>query len=74
VAQVVSGFLSSWSGGKPLPFFNLFSAPVSLAIDRSLRHTLAKLHSNVAWAIIAVAGLHATAALMHHYLLRDGYC
>lgn len=72
VAQVVLGFLFSWSGGKPLPFFNLFSIPVPIAIDPSLRYTLAELHNDVAWAIIAVVGLHAAAALMHHYVLRDG--
>lgn len=72
VAQVVLGFLFSWSSGKPLPFFDLFSIPVPVTIDPSYRHTLAELHNDGAWAIIAVVGLHATAALMHHYVLRDG--
>lgn len=72
VVQVVLGFLFGWSSGKPLPFFNLFSIPVPVAIDPSFRHTLAELHSDVAWAIIVVVGLHAAAALMHHYVLRDG--
>lgn len=72
LAQVVLGFLFSWSTGRPLPFFNLFSIPVVVTIDPSLRHTLAELHNDGAWAIIAVVGLHAAAALMHHYVLRDG--
>lgn len=71
VAQVVLGFLFSWSSGKPLPFFNLFAIPVPFAIDPSLRHTIAELHNDGAWAIIAIVGLHAAAALMHHYVLRD---
>lgn len=72
VMQVSLGFLFSWSTGMPLPFFNLFSIPVPFAIDPSLRHTLAELHNAGAWTIIAVVGLHAAAALMHHYVLRDG--
>jgi cytochrome b561 len=71
VAQIVLGFLFSWSSGKPLPFFDLFSIPVPITIDPSYRHTLAELHNDGAWAIIAVVGLHAAAALMHHYVLRD---
>jgi cytochrome b561 len=71
-AQVVLGFLFSWSFGQPLPFFNLFTIPVPIAIDPSFRTTLAELHNAVAWAIIALVGVHATAALTHHYVLRDG--
>lgn len=72
VAQVLLGFLFSWSTGKPLPFFNLFSIPVPIMIDPSLRHTLAEMHNDCAWILIAVVGLHAAAGLMHHYVLRDG--
>jgi cytochrome b561 len=72
VAQVMLGFLFSWSSGRPLPFFNLFSIPVPITIDPSFRHTLAELHNDGGWAIIAVVGLHAAAALMHHYVFRDG--
>jgi cytochrome b561 len=32
---------------------------------------LAELHNDTGWAIIAVVGLHAAAALLHHYVLRD---
>jgi cytochrome b561 len=70
--QAVLGFLFSWSSGRPLPFFDLFAIPVPIAIDPSFRHTLAELHNDVAWAIIAVVALHAAAALMHHYVVRDG--
>ena len=72
VAQVMLGFLFSWSSGMPLPFFNLFAIPVPITIDPSFRHTLAELHNDGGWAIIAVVGLHAAAALLHHYVLRDG--
>ena len=34
--------------------------------------TFGSLHNNVAWALIIIAGVHALAALFHHYVLRDG--
>jgi cytochrome b561 len=40
-------------------------------VDPSLRHTITDVHQVVAWAIILLAALHALAALVHHYVLRD---
>jgi cytochrome b561 len=39
--------------------------------DRPARRELKEIHNYVAWAIIIVAGLHAAAALYHHYVLKD---
>jgi cytochrome b561 len=40
-------------------------------MTRPERHQLRELHENLGWAIIAVALLHALAALYHHYVLKD---
>jgi len=69
--QVAVGLMFSWSTGKPLPFFDLFAIPVPVFIDPSFRPLLAALHNDIGWGIIAVAGLHAVAALMHHYAFGD---
>lgn len=69
--QVTLGLLFSWSTGKPLPFFDLFSVPVPITIDADLRPTLAHLHNYVGWGIIGAVTLHAGAALFHYYVLRD---
>jgi len=71
VSQAILGFAFSWSSGKPLEFFDLFSIPPFFTIDPDWRHTVAELHGDVAWAIIGLVALHAAAALMHHYVLRD---
>lgn len=71
VSQAILGFAFSWSSGKPLPFFDLFSVPPFFRIDADWGHVVAELHGDVAWAIIGVVTLHAAAALMHHYVLRD---
>jgi cytochrome b561 len=72
VAQATLGILFRWAEGEPLQFFGLFALPAAFAPDRDLARSLIGLHNTVAWIIIALAGLHAAAALIHHYALRDG--
>ncbi|HYG43923.1 MAG TPA: cytochrome b [Bordetella sp.] len=71
-AQIVLGFLFRWAQGEPFTFFGWFSIPKLLPLTRDQRHVFGDLHNLVAWLIIVLAGLHALAALFHHYLLRDG--
>ncbi|WP_395608662.1 cytochrome b [Pseudomonas sp. B22129] len=71
LAQIVLGFLFRWAQGEPFNFFGLFPVPAPLVIDHEWRATLGGLHNNVAWAIILLAGLHAVAALWHHFVMGD---
>jgi len=72
VAQAALGILFRWAEGEPLQVFGLFTLPAAFAPDRDLARSLIGLHNTVAWVIIALAGLHAAAALVHHYVLKDG--
>ncbi len=72
VAQIVLGFLFRWAQGEPFTFFGWFSVPKLLPLTRDQRHFFGDLHNIVAWAIVVLAGLHALAALWHHYVRRDG--
>ena len=69
-AQVSLGFLFRWAQGEPFFFFGLFEIP-HVAIDPGLARTIGELHNTVAWTIVCLAGLHALAALGHHYVLKD---
>ncbi|GLS21959.1 cytochrome b561 [Labrys miyagiensis] len=69
-AQLTLGFLFRWAQGEPFSFFGLFEIP-HVAIDPDLARTFGELHNIVAWTIICLAGLHAVAALGHHYVLKD---
>ena len=64
---VVLGILNAWSHGEVI--FNLFQLPAFGT--RSLRRLIFGWHSLAANAVLIVAGLHAAAALSHHYVLRD---
>jgi cytochrome b561 len=69
-AQVMLGFLFRWAQGEPFFFFGLFAIP-PVDIDPDLARIFGELHNYVAWTIIILAGLHALAALGHHYVLKD---
>ena len=53
-------------------FFGMFTVPAFDPGNKALRDNVAELHEMIATLIIIVAGLHAVAALIHHYVLRDG--
>ncbi|MEI9986240.1 MAG: cytochrome b [Aliidongia sp.] len=71
-AQIGLGFLFRWAQGEPFLFFGLFSIPSPMTADRPTAHSFGELHNTIAWVIIVLAGCHAAAALLHHYVLRDG--
>ncbi len=71
IAQITLGFLFRWAQGEPFMFFGLFTVPDIFNVDPMLRRTFGMLHFYTAWTIIILAGLHACAALFHHYVLRD---
>lgn len=71
-AQIALGFALRWAQGEPFFFFGLFSIPEILGPSKTWEHTFEPLHNYTAWAIVALAGGHAVAALVHHYALRDG--
>ncbi|HSU05145.1 MAG TPA: cytochrome b/b6 domain-containing protein [Acetobacteraceae bacterium] len=66
-ATIVLGILNAWSHGEVI--FNLFRLPAFG--DRPLRRLISGWHALAANAVLIVAGLHAAAALSHHYVLRD---
>jgi cytochrome b561 len=51
--------------------FNLFQVPAYDPGDRALRQLIGGWHALAANALLIVAGVHAAAALFHHYVLRD---
>lgn len=72
LALIVSGPLKRWAAGHALNFFWLTSIPSPMTALPALRAVASLAHFWTSWAIIVIAGLHALAALFHHYGLRDG--
>lgn len=69
VLAVGFGIANVWVRGDTL--FNLMQIPAYRPGDRELVHLIGERHELMANLVFIVAGLHAAAALFHHYILRD---
>jgi cytochrome b561 len=69
VVTVALGLSRVWLYGNHV--FDWFAFPRPAFSTRSLIRTIGGLHGDLADIVVIVAGLHAAAALAHHYVLRD---
>ena len=69
VATVVLGLANVWMRGDSI--FGVFSVPQLAADNRALRHQVEELHGLFANGLLILAGLHAAAALVHHFVWKD---
>ncbi|HYD28611.1 cytochrome b [Brevundimonas sp.] len=67
----VLGWMVLSAEGEPIPFFGL-SLPPLVAPNEGLAERVEDLHTTLATVGYWLVGIHAAAALFHHYLLRDG--
>ena len=69
--QLSAGFMTVATGGKPLPFFGIFSVPLPVAEDRDAHHFWEEIHE-FTWKIVAVLlVVHIAAALYNHFVLKN---
>lgn len=66
----LAGWLVLSLGGKPIPFFGL-ELPALVAQNKELGKQIKEIHETVGTVGYYLIGLHALAALFHHYVLRD---
>ena len=71
ITEAALGFAFRWGAGRPIAFFGTGIPPLIGEMARPLRRELREFHEWAGWAIIAIALLHAIAALYHHYALKD---
>jgi cytochrome b561 len=70
LVQIALGLANAWVRGEHV--FTWFVIPAYDPADKALRTLVGNLHELAADVILVVAGLHASAALYHHYVLHDG--
>ncbi len=69
-AMIAVGVALAWVRGDSL--FNLVKITAFDPGNAALEDQVQDLHATIGWVILAVAGLHAAAALVHRYLWDDG--
>ena len=62
---------NAW-GVKNIPIFGLFDLPTLVDKNRELGNFLLEIHGYVGFAIAALILCHIGAALMHHFVKKDG--
>jgi len=63
--------LLQFARGDSLPIFGITDIASPWQQDRVFARSLKEIHETLANLLMIVAGLHAAAALVHHWLLRD---
>ncbi len=71
LAAPVAGLLAAWIKGRVVGFFGL-PLPSPFLVNSVAAKWLEEAHELTANALVALAGLHAVAALIHHLVLKDG--
>lgn len=70
-AMPVTGYVATTAGNHPASFFYLFALPHLIAPDPVLAGLAYRTHVTLQWALYALVGLHAAAALGHHFVIKD---
>jgi cytochrome b561 len=70
-AVMVAGYLISTADGVGIPVFDLFEVPALISSIPDQADVAGAVHEYLAWALVIFAGLHALAALKHHFIDRD---
>lgn len=70
IAMPIAGWMILSAEGDPVPFFGLTLPPL-IAPDEALAGRIEDVHTTVGAVGYWLIGIHAVAALFHHYVLRD---
>jgi cytochrome b561 len=68
---MISGYLISTAKGRGVSVFDLFEIPAFITGLPNQADLAGAVHFYVAWGLVLLAGLHALAALKHHFIDRD---
>ena len=71
LAVAIAGYLMSTADGRSVDVFGWFNVPATIVFFDDQEEIFGDLHWYLALALILVAGLHAAAALGHHYVRKD---
>ena len=70
-AMPISGWLINSAADVPLKWFWLVPVPAIAAASPQLAEIAETLHAGILWTLLMLIAIHATAALRHHFVLRD---
>jgi cytochrome b561 len=69
--QLLSGSMTTATGGNPIPFFGLFSISLPVAEDEEMHHFYEEIHETVWIAIAILLVIHVFGGLYNHFILKN---
>jgi cytochrome b561 len=72
LAVPLTAIIGAWLEGHPVTLIGLGGIGPYLTGDHTVGHLLTEIHTLLGDLIIWLAGLHAAAALFHHFVMKDG--
>ncbi|MFQ5636111.1 MAG: cytochrome b [Gammaproteobacteria bacterium] len=69
--HLIAGYLISTADGRPISVFGWFDVPATITWIPAQEDVAGDIHWYLALSIMSLAGLHALAALKHHFFDRD---
>lgn len=70
IVMPIAGWLILSASGKPVPFFGL-ELPALIGKSKVLAMQIQEIHETIGTIGYYLVGLHAAAALFHHYVVKD---
>ncbi len=70
-ALMITGYLIPTAEGVGIEIFDWVTVPALMVLSKPVTEAVGLLHRDLAWAVMALATLHAAAALMHHFRRHD---
>jgi cytochrome b561 len=71
IAVPIAGIMVQFARGHALPVFGLFELASPWPANRAFAHDVKEVHELLANSMMVLIGLHACAALAHHYIFGD---
>jgi len=71
IVMPVTGWIMSSALNLPVVYLGLVHIPSPFGVDRELGEAMRVVHHLLAWTLLALVGVHALAALHHHFVQRD---
>jgi cytochrome b561 len=65
------GMIVQLKRGNALPIFGIWEFASPWPLDKALARSVLEVHGTLADALLILAGVHASAALIHHWVWRD---
>jgi len=70
-AVMLTGYLIPTAEGVGIDVFGWFTVPALFSFNKEITDLIGMMHFYLAWAVMVLAGIHAAAALKHHFIDKD---